>query len=117
MDTALALGALTLVAPSGATRLRVFLLTLVVIDDLGALLIIAVVYTRHVSLFALTVELVLFAVLVSLRLAGRWRTPVAVVVGVGRHGETPANTRGVTDMMMKCKGWLIGVYDITVLSY
>ena len=36
-DTALALGVLALVAPTGSTRLRVFLLTLVVFDDLAAL--------------------------------------------------------------------------------
>ena len=82
-DTALALGALTLVAPHGATRLRVFLLTLVVIDDLGALLVIAVVYTEQVSLAALAVALVLLVVLISLRFAGSWRAPVAVVVGIG----------------------------------
>ena len=82
-DTALALGALALVAPSGATRLRVFLLTLVVIDDLGALLVIAVVYTEQVSLAALAVALVLLVVLISLRFAGSWRAPVAVVVGIG----------------------------------
>ena len=82
-DTALALGALALVAPRGAMRLRVFLLTLVVIDDLGALIVIAVVYTEHISLFALAVTHVLFVVLVSLRFAGRWRAPAAVVVGIG----------------------------------
>ena len=43
-DTAFALGVLALVAP-GATRLRVRLLTIVVIDDLVALLVIATVYT------------------------------------------------------------------------
>jgi Na+/H+ antiporter NhaA len=82
-DTALALGALALVAPRGAMRLRVFLLTLVVIDDLATLIVIAVAYTDHVSLFALAVALVLFAVLASLRFAGRWRAPAAVVVGIG----------------------------------
>src|SRR5256885_1373386 len=39
-DTAFALGALALIAPQG-TRLRVFLLTLAVVDDLVALVIIA----------------------------------------------------------------------------
>jgi Na+/H+ antiporter NhaA len=82
-DTALALGALALVAPSGATRLRVFLLTLAVVDDLGALVVIAVVYSGHVSLLALAIALALFAVLVLLRFAGRWREPAAVIVGVG----------------------------------
>ena len=51
-DTAFALGVLALVAPSG-TRLRVRLLTLAVVDDLVALLVIATVYTDHVSIVAL----------------------------------------------------------------
>ena len=34
--------------PRAATRLRVFLLTLAVVDDLGALVVIATVYTKHV---------------------------------------------------------------------
>jgi Na+/H+ antiporter NhaA len=61
-DTALALGALALVAPSGATRLRVFLLTLAVIDDLGALIVIALAYSTHISPLALAIALALFAV-------------------------------------------------------
>ena len=48
-DTALALGALALLTRGRAIRLRVFLLTLVVIDDLVALLVIALGYTEHVS--------------------------------------------------------------------
>ena len=51
-DTAFALGVLALVAPSG-TRLRVRLLTLAVVDDLVALLVIATVYTEHVDMVAL----------------------------------------------------------------
>ena len=44
-DTAFALGALALLTPRAATRLRVFLLTLAVVDDVCALLVIATVYT------------------------------------------------------------------------
>ena len=82
-DTALALGALALVAPSGATRLRVFLLTLAVVNDFLALIVIALAYSTHVSLLALAIALVLFAVLVLLRFAARWREPAAVIVGIG----------------------------------
>jgi Na+/H+ antiporter NhaA len=46
-DTAFALAVLALVAPNG-TRVRVQLLTLAIVDDLVALMIIAVVYTEHV---------------------------------------------------------------------
>jgi Na+/H+ antiporter NhaA len=82
-DTALALGALALAAPTGATRLRVFLLTLAVVDDLGALIVIALAYSQHISLPALAVALALFAALALLRFAGGWREPAAVLVGTG----------------------------------
>lgn len=82
-DTALALGALALVAPRGNTRLRVFLLTLVVFDDLVGLLVIAFVYTHHVSVAALIVALGLFAALALLRFLPRGRAPFAVLIGVG----------------------------------
>ncbi|MGA9876258.1 MAG: Na+/H+ antiporter NhaA [Solirubrobacteraceae bacterium] len=81
-DTALALGALALLTPQGATRLRVFLLTLAVVDDLGALLVIAIAYTTHVSLTALVVAIGLFGLLVGLRYAPVWRRQISVVVGV-----------------------------------
>jgi Na+/H+ antiporter NhaA len=81
-DTAFALGALALLTPQGATRLRVFLLTLAVVDDLGALLVIAIAYTTHVSLLALAVALGLFGLLIGLRYAPAWRRQVSIVVGV-----------------------------------
>ncbi|MHB8691614.1 MAG: Na+/H+ antiporter NhaA [Solirubrobacteraceae bacterium] len=68
-DTAFALGALALITPRIATRLRVFLLTLAVFDDLGALLVIAFAYTNHVSGVALAVAVGLFAALLALRYA------------------------------------------------
>jgi Na+/H+ antiporter NhaA len=79
-DTAFALGALALLTPRAATRLRVFLLTLAVVDDLAALLVIATVYTGHVSLPHLGVAIGLFAVLLLLRFAPSWRRPVSVAV-------------------------------------
>jgi len=68
-DTAFALGALALLTPRAATRIRVFLLTLAVVDDLTALLVIATVYTKHVLVVALIIALALFAVLIGLRYA------------------------------------------------
>jgi Na+/H+ antiporter NhaA len=79
-DTAFALGVLALVAPRGATRLRVFLLTLVVVDDLGGLGVIAVAYSEHVSMVALGVAVALFAILLALRYVPVWRSAAAVVV-------------------------------------
>ena len=85
-DTAFALGLLALVAP-GATRLRVRLLALAVFDDLVALLVIAVAYTKHVSLLPLAVAAGLFGALLALRYArGPWRRVAAAVVGVAMWG-------------------------------
>jgi Na+/H+ antiporter NhaA len=82
-DTAFALGALALLTPRAATRTRVFLLTLAVVDDLCALLVIALVYTERVSLVALAIAVALFAVLLGLRYAPPWRRPVSIAVALG----------------------------------
>ncbi len=66
-DTALALGAVALITPRSATRLRVFLITFAVFDDLAALIVIATVYTTHVSFVALLVALALFLALLPVR--------------------------------------------------
>jgi len=81
-DTAFALGAVALLTPRSATRLRVFLLTLAVVDDLGALLVIATVYTKHLSVPALAVAVGLFAVLVALRFLPSRRMQLSILTGV-----------------------------------
>jgi Na+/H+ antiporter NhaA len=81
-DTAFALGVLALIAPGG-TRLRVTLLTVAVIDDFVALLVIATVYTDHLELTPLLVAVGLFALLVGLRFLPVPRRQVAAVLGVG----------------------------------
>jgi Na+/H+ antiporter NhaA len=82
-DTAFALGVLALVAPA-ATRLRVRLLTLVVFDDLVALVLIATVYTKDVSFVPLAIAVGLFSLLPALRYAPvAWRVPAATALGVG----------------------------------
>jgi Na+/H+ antiporter NhaA len=82
-DTALALGVLSLLSGGRAVRLRVFLLTVVVIDDLVALLVIAFGYTEHVDKTALLIAIALFAALYAVRWLGTWRGPIAVLLGVG----------------------------------
>ncbi len=81
-DTAFALGVLGIMA-SGATRLRLRLLTITVIDDLIALVVIATAYTESIATVPLLVAAGLFAGLFLLRFAPpRWRLRVAAVVGV-----------------------------------
>jgi Na+/H+ antiporter NhaA len=82
-DTAFALGVLSLIGP-GAARLRVFLLTVVVFDDLVALLVIAVAYTDQVDLLPLAIAVALYCVLFALRYAPiGWRRQALAIVGLG----------------------------------
>jgi Na+/H+ antiporter NhaA/protein-disulfide isomerase len=62
-DTAFALGALAVVGPRFSDRLRAFILTVSVMDDLAALVIIATVYTNTIHLDALLVGVGVFAVI------------------------------------------------------
>jgi Na+/H+ antiporter NhaA len=82
-DTAFALGAVALVTPRTATRIRVFLLTLAVVDDLAALVIIATVYAGHVSFVALGVAIALFAGLIALRYAPFGRSAISIGLALG----------------------------------
>jgi Na+/H+ antiporter NhaA/protein-disulfide isomerase len=68
-DTAFALGLLALVARGLPDRVRIFLLTVVVVDDLVALLVIATVYSGPVSPRPLLLALGLFGSMLLLRLA------------------------------------------------
>jgi Na+/H+ antiporter NhaA len=66
-DTAFALGLLALVGPRFPDRLRAFMLTVVVVDDIVALLVIATVYTTTLHIVPLVAAVVVFAVLVAAR--------------------------------------------------
>jgi Na+/H+ antiporter NhaA len=66
-DTAFALGMLALVGPRFPDRLRTFMLTVVVVDDIVALIVIATVYTAHLKATPLFVALGLFAVVLAVR--------------------------------------------------
>ncbi len=66
-DTAFALGLLALVGPRFPDRLRAFMLTVVVVDDIVALVVIATVYTETLRLMPLLVALVFFGVVLVVR--------------------------------------------------
>ena len=79
-DTAFALGILALVGPRRADRLRVFMLTVVVVDDFVALLVIAVGYTDHLDLPPLLLAVGLFGAVLAVRAAGvRTGVPFALL--------------------------------------
>jgi len=69
-DTAFALGLLALVGPRFPDRLRAFILTVVVVDDIVALVVIATVYTETLRVGPLLAAVGFFA---ALLVAGRLR--------------------------------------------
>ena len=66
-DTAFALGLLALVGPRFPARLRAFMLTVAVVDDVVALVVIATFYTEDLAVRALLIALGLFAILLVVR--------------------------------------------------
>jgi Na+/H+ antiporter NhaA len=80
-DTAFALGMLALVGPRFPDRLRAFVLTVVVVDDVVALVVIATVYTDRVAWRALAVALAILGAMLVVRSAGVRRGLVYAALG------------------------------------
>jgi len=82
-DTAFALGMLALAGPRFPDRVRSFTLTVVVVDDLVALLVIATVYATDLAPERLVWALVFFAAVLAARMLGVRRGMVYAVLGAG----------------------------------
>jgi Na+/H+ antiporter NhaA len=80
-DTAFALGLLALVGPGLPDRVRAYLLTVAVVDDIVALLVIAIAYSSSVSVTPLVVGLVLFGCILLIRAADIHFGPVYFLFG------------------------------------
>ncbi|MEV4764390.1 Na+/H+ antiporter NhaA [Micromonospora chokoriensis] len=81
-DTALALGAIAVFGPRFSDRLRSFLLTVSVVDDLVAIAVLAIAYPDHPSPTALLVAVVIFGVVLLVRAWGVRFGPVYALLGV-----------------------------------
>ena len=81
-DTAFAVGVLALVGSRSSLRLRTFLLTLVIVDDVAAVTVIAVAYSADVNVMALLVAGSLLGVMALLRSRGVQRSSVYWLLAV-----------------------------------
>ncbi len=81
-DTAFLIGALAIINPKFPARLRLFLLTLAVVDDIGALSVIALFYSDTIRLGPLLVAAVLIAGIALVRYLPAGRGPAYAVIGL-----------------------------------
>ena len=79
-DIAFAMAALAVAGPRLPSTLRVFLLTLAIVDDLGAVAVIGAVFTQHVRIAALAAAL---AALALMGLLTRWRAAPYLFYAIG----------------------------------
>ncbi len=81
-DIAFAVGVLGLLGRRIPPPARLFLLTLAIVDDIGAILVIAVFYTEDLNLTALAIAVALLGLMVVMRVLRVWTIWAYVIVGV-----------------------------------
>ena len=81
-DIAFALGILSLLGNRVPLSLKVFLMALAIIDDLGAIVIIALFYTVELSTLSIWVASIALIVLFTMNRMGAFRRAAYVIVGV-----------------------------------
>ena len=79
-DTAFLIGALAIIRPKFPARLRIFLLTLAVVDDVGALCVIALFYSDRIQIVALGISVVLLVAIALVRFLPAARGPAYAVL-------------------------------------
>ena len=81
-DIAFAMGVLSLLGPRVPDSLKIFLMALAIIDDLGAIVIIAIFYTADLSALALGLAAIGIAVLIAMNLLNVQRLAAYLLVGL-----------------------------------
>ena len=104
-DIAFALAVLAVVGQNLPSALRAFLLTLAVVDDLGAIIIIAIVYTATIDTVALAIAVVLlvaFYVVQRRRITSLWlNVPLGLAIWIAVHASgVHATVAGVANGLM-----------------
>ena len=80
-DIAFALGILSLLGKRVPISLKIFLMALAIIDDLGAIVIIAIFYTTNLSILSITVAFISLVVLIILSVFGVTKKAAYFIVG------------------------------------
>ena len=111
-DIAFAVGILTLLGNRVPAALRILLLALAIIDDLGAILVIAIFYSSGFNMIGLSIILAGFAILFSwlrfgIRPGPLYLIPLAVLwVGLHEAGIHPTLAGVIVGLATPVKAWL-----------
>ncbi len=81
-DIAFALGILSLLGPRVPLALKVFLTALAIVDDLGAVLVIALFYTADLSLGSLAVSILAWGAVLLYGMLGGRKIPIFLTLGL-----------------------------------
>ncbi len=110
-DIAFALGVLALLGSRIPVQLRLFLLTLAIADDIGAILVIATFYVQHISWLALSGAIAILGFIVGMRWIGLRTVGLFVVVGaifwlaVQRSGIHPTIAGVILGLLTPSSAW------------
>ena len=80
-DIAFALGVMTLLGKRVPLSLKLFLTALAIVDDIGAVVVIALFYTSKISVTALVIGSVIFVVLMILNTLKVYRVSIYLILG------------------------------------
>ncbi|MBR0671583.1 Na+/H+ antiporter NhaA [Neoroseomonas soli] len=111
-DTAFVIGCLALLGQNAPRRLRVFLLSLAVVDDIGAILVVAIGYSSGVGWIALAVGITGLAVVYGLRQLGIRSVLVYVLAGIliwlaiDASGIHPTVAGVALGLLTPTRGWV-----------
>lgn len=129
-DAAFAVGVLALLKARLPVALTAFLVALAIIDDLGAIVVIALFYTKTINAMALSAAALLFILLIFLNYSGVRRSSVyffigtilwflmeysgvhATIAGVAVALATPARPRYSGNWMIRRIEWLLTLIKI-----
>lgn len=111
-DTAFVIGCLALLGWRIPQSLRVFMLSLAIVDDIGAILVVAIGYSTHIAWGALTVGALGVAIVRGMTLVGVRSVPIYFLVGgliwlaVDASGIHAAITGVVLGLLTPARRWV-----------